>query len=268
MSKQKLSHFINRVGAKLVEHSPEILTGLGIAGMWTAVIFAAKATPKAIILLQDAEIKKVDDQVLAGAEPDEIVDRLTALEVVKATWKCYIPTAVMAGVSTACLIGATSVNLKRNAALATAYTLSETALKEYQQKVIETIGEKKEQVVREAVAKDKLEKDPVTTREVIITGNGNTRCYDAISGRYFESNVQTIRTAESTLNKRLINEMYVSLNEFYWEVGLENTELGDQLGWKIENGGIDLTLSSHLCDDGVPCLVVDYRIAPKYCYAR
>lgn len=268
MGNQKVSRFINKVGSKLVEHSPEILTGLGIAGMWTAIIFTAKATPKALILLQDAEIKKINDQEMEGKDPDEIVRDLTPFEVVKATWKCYIPPVLMAGVSTACLIGGNSVNLKRNAALATAYTLSETALKEYQEKVIETIGEKKEQVIHEAIAKDKVEKDPVTKREVIITGNGTTRCYDAISGRYFESNVQNIRTAESTLNKRLINEMYVSLNDFYWEIGLDSTELGDELGWKVENGGVDLNLSSHLCDDGIPCLVVDYRIAPKYCYRR
>ena len=268
MNKPNLAQFAQRVETTLTKHSPAILTGLGITGFWVAIGFAVTATPKALIKIQDAEIEKTDRQVLEGKSPDEISSKLTPLEVVKASWKCYIPAAVTAGLSTACLIGASSVNLKRNAALATAYTLSETALREYQEKVVETIGEKKEQVVRDAIAKDKITKNPVENHEIIITGTGNQRCYDAISGRYFESNVQTIRTAESTMNKRLISEMYVSLNEFYLELGLPCTDLGEQLGWKIENGGVDLTLSSHVCDDGVVALVIDYRIAPKYCYGR
>ncbi|MFR8351429.1 MAG: DUF6353 family protein [Blautia obeum] len=44
--------------------------------------------------------------------------------------------------------------------------------------------------MKDAVAKDKVEKNPVVTREVIITEKGNTLCYDAISGRYFKSDIE------------------------------------------------------------------------------
>ena len=37
-------------GAK--KHSPELLIGMGIAGAASSVIFAVKATPKAMILLE------------------------------------------------------------------------------------------------------------------------------------------------------------------------------------------------------------------------
>ena len=269
MSKVNWSQMAKNAQATLTKHSPEILTGMGIAGFATTVALAVRATPKALILIEDEKhdrAMELEDKVDDVARPDRVT--ISAWDTVKLCWRCYIPTIVTGALSTVCIIGASSVNLKRNAALAAAYTMSETALKEYQDKVVETIGEKKEKAVREAVAKDKLEKDPIANREVIVTGTGITRCYDAISGRYFESNIQTIRTAESALNRRLISEMYVSLNEFYLEIGLEGTELGDQLGWKIEGGGIELNLSSHLCDDGVPALVIDYRIAPKYCYGR
>ncbi len=63
-------------------------------------------------------------------------------DIIKTAWPCYIPAAVGA-ISVFCLIGASSTNLRRNAALATAYTLSESTLKEYQEKVVETIGEKR-----------------------------------------------------------------------------------------------------------------------------
>lgn len=68
---------------------------------------------------------------------------LKPLEVVKAAWKPYIPAAITGSLSVACLVGASRVNFKRNAALATAYTLSEKVLKDYKDSVVETIGEKK-----------------------------------------------------------------------------------------------------------------------------
>lgn len=255
MNKLDISKIIRSVQETIAKHSPEIMTGIGIAGMITTTIMAVQATPKALRLIED---KKVEDEV----------DSLTKTEVVKTCWKCYIPSAVTGTLSVACLIGASSVNAKRNAALATAYKLSETALSEYQDKVVETIGEKKEQVIRDAVAKEKLEKDPVVNHEIIMTGKDTSRCYDAISGRYFTSDINTIQKAENILNKRMMDEMYVSLNDFYYEIDLPPTPLGDELGWHIDNGFIELRLSAQLGDDGLPYIVVDYRIAPKYHYGR
>lgn len=35
------------------KHSPEILTGIGIAGMITTTVMAVRATPKALILIEE-----------------------------------------------------------------------------------------------------------------------------------------------------------------------------------------------------------------------
>ena len=257
MNKLNFSRIVHSVHEAMVKHSPEILTGIGIAGMITTTVLAVKATPKALKLVEERKI-----ELFEANESD--CESLPALDVVKTCWKCYIPAAVTGTLSVACLIGASSVSAKRNAALAAAYKLSETALSEYQEKVIETIGEKKEQYIRDEIAKDTIEKNPVSNNAVIITGKGHTRCFDKLSGRYFESDIETIRKAENTLNKRLMDEMYVSLNEFYWELDLESTELGELMGWDIDHGLIDLSFSSQICDDGVPALVINYRVAPRY----
>lgn len=255
MNKPNATKLLKNVKTVVSKHSPEILTGIGIAGMITTTVLAVRATPKVLRLMEDAEYDKGD--------------RLTAGEKVKVAWKPYVPAAVTGVVSTACLIGASSVNAKRNAALATAYQLSRTALTEYKEKVIETIGEKKEKAVKEKIAKDKIEKNPVDKTEVIITEKGNTLCYDAISGRYFKSDIERIKKVINELNKRMLSEMYISLNEFYSELGLDNTRLGDELGWNIhEEGLIEVDFSSHIADDGTPCIVVDYLIAPRYDYSK
>ena len=61
-----------------------------------------------------------------------------------------------------------------------------------------------------------------------------------------------------------MNEMYISLNEFYYEIGLPRTKMGDELGWNIDSGLIRFEFSSQLADDETPCLVIDYHIAPRY----
>ena len=252
MKKEIAKSFLSLKTA-IKKHSPEILTGIGIAGMITTTVMAVLATPQALILIEERKEE-------IGAE------KLEAMDMVKTTWACYIPAAITGTLSVACLIGASSVNARRNAALATAYTLSESALKDYQGKVIEMFGEKKNEAVKDAVAKDKVEKNPVVTREVIITEKGNTLCYDAISGRYFKSDIEKIKKAECELNRQMLDDMYVSLNDFYYEIGLDSVKLGDELGWNVDSGYIDLSFSSQLASDGTPCLVIDYSVAPRYDY--
>lgn len=236
--------------------SPEILTGIGIAGMVTTTVLAVKATPKAMSLIEDKK-------------NEEWVDELSPLDVVKIAWKPYIPAIITCVVSTTCIIGASSVNAKRNAALATAYKLSETALSEYREKVIETIGEKKEQIVRDKVAEERIKKNPVSKNEVIVTGNGKTLCFDPVSGRYFMSSIDVIKRAENELNKQMLHDIsgYVSLNDFYDELGLDHTSVGDDLGWNTDQL-IDICFSSQLNDNGEPSVVLDFLVAPKYGYDK
>ena len=97
----------------LSRNSSKILLGLGIAGAFTAVGFAITATPKAMILL-DEKNKELG------------VEKLDAKTIVKTAAPVYIPTAISMAVSTGCIIGASSVNDRRNAALAAACTMSVT----------------------------------------------------------------------------------------------------------------------------------------------
>lgn len=236
--------------------SPEILTGIGIAGMITTTVLAVKATPKAMSLIEDKK-------------NEEWADELSPLDVVKVAWKPYIPAIVTGAVSVACIVGASSVNAKRNTALATAYKLSETALTEYREKVVETIGEKKEQIVRDKVAEERVKKNPVSKNEVIVTGNGKTLCFDPISGRYFMSSIEAIKRVENELNKQLIHDIfgYISLNDFYDELGLDRTIIGNDLGWNTDQL-IDVSFSSQLNDNGEPSVVLDFLSTPKYGYDK
>lgn len=251
MNKPNVSKMVQTTKVWTSKHSPDILTGLGIAGMVTTTVLAVKATPKALSLI---EAKK----------REEDLDDLTAMETIKTTWKCYIPAVATGTFSAACLIGANSVNARRNAALAAAYKLSETALTEYREKVVETIGEKKEKTVRDKVAKSKIEKKPVDKNNIVITNSGETLCMESISGRYFKSDIDKIKKAVNKLNARMLREGYISLTEFYNEIELEATTVSDDLGWNVDRGLIELYFSSQLSPDDIPCVVIDYDTPPTY----
>ena len=256
MSKPNMSRMLKTVNMWLTQHSPEILTGLGIAGMVTTTVLAVKATPKATRL-----IAKRQDELYPNS-----TEKLPVIEVIKVAWKPYIPAAVTGIASIGCLVGASSVHVRRNAALAAAYHLSETAFAEYKDKVIETIGERKEKNMREKIDKDRVEKNPPVDKNIIITGDGNTLCFDYHSGQYFKSTIDKLKKVENELNSRLLREDYVSLNDFYDEIGLPFTQMGDDLGWHVSKGLIEFAFSSQLIND-TPCVVLSYNVAPQHGYS-
>lgn len=260
MSKKALPQFIGTIQKGLIKHSPSILTGIGIAGMVTTAVMVGKATPKAVELLEKQ--KEEPDHT----EPETKIE--AAANTIKITWKCYLPAAITGCVSIACLLGANSVHAKRNMVLATAYQLSEKALSEYKENAVEVVGEKKAQAIQDKIAQKRVEKNPVDNNEVVLTGKGSTLCYDSISGRYFESDIEQIRRVENELNRELINDLYVSLNEFYHELGLDpiDERIGDELGWNVDDGLVDIAFSSQLAKDGRPCLVINYNLVPRYNY--
>ena len=252
---------------KMSKRSPELLIGFGITGMALAIPFTVIGTIKAQKLVEEEKRRRTDYKELStnGTMPSR---QLTKKELIKTTWKCYIPTAISFISGAICVIGSDSIHNKRNAALATAYSLSENALRAYQDKVIETVGEKKEKAIRDEIAKDTIEKNPVTNKEVIITGKGETLCYDVVSGRYFNCDIEKIRKTENLLNKNLYATMFVSLSEFYYEIGLRATSISDELGWNIDDGPISFDFSTQLAEDERPCLVIGYSVAPRRDYLR
>lgn len=258
MNKEKVTKMFKDIRSGLSKHSPEILTGIGIAGMITTTVLAVKATPKAL-------------QMIEEKKEEENKEQLTVIETVKTTWKPYIPAVVTGTVSVACLIGANSVNLKRNAALATAYQLSSTALADYKEKLVEVVGEKKEKVILDKIAQDKVDKNPVESTNVIITGNGKTLCHDPQFGQYFESTLDDIKRAVTELNYRMVDqgEEYVSLNDFYDELGVDRIDVGEQLGWNVgRDGKIVVHTSAAIAKNDIPCIVIHYEVAPKYDYFK
>lgn len=251
-----LKHIGKNLIYEISKNSPVILTSVAVSGVLATAIFSAKGHLKAVEIIEKN----------TGYNHDGIMEVPSKSEAAKLTWKCYVPAGVCAGVTIGTIIVLNRVHTRRNASLAAVYSITETAFKEYQNKVAETIGKNKEQVICDDINHDHVQHNPKSVNEIFITGKGEHTCYDSLSGRYFKSDIEKIRQLINTLNYRMRSEMYIGLNDFYDEIGLGPTRLGEDLGWNMDNGEIRVTFSTQLADDGAPCLVLNYEVVPKFSY--
>ena len=251
----KLDQGIKAVRGFIIKNSPQILTGIGISGMIFSTVLAVKATPKAVELLENKK-KELN------------TDALSFKEMAETTWKEYIPAGSACLASAVCLICATTISHRRQAALATAYSISEKAFHTYRDKVVETIGEKREKKIRDQIAQDRVNENNGEKRQIIITPKGQTLCMDSISGRYFRSDLDTIRKIINDLNREMTHQNYISLNRLYSALGLDSIKNGDYIGWNINSGLIELDFDACITDTDEPCIVIDYNIMPKEGFDR
>lgn len=249
--------FISKVGKIAGDNQSTILTGMGVTGVVTTVIFTTRATFKAAELIEREEQKRS-----SGTQTE-----FTTKEKVKLIWPLYIPPASVAVTTIAAIVMANHEASKKIAALTVASGISERALQEYKDKVIEKLGDKKAVDIRDSIAQDRVNKTPLNTREIIIAGTGEVLCFDITTGRYFQSSVEEIRKAENKINFEIINHMYSSLSSFYDEIGLPPTPYSDTVGWN-GNELFEVTLSTVLSTDNRPCIAIDFVRAPFAEYDR
>lgn len=249
---QNVKVLVKGASKVVADNAPAILTAAAVVGVATTTIFAVKATPKALGLIEAAE-----------QEADE---KLSAPQKIRLTLPCYLPALGMGAATMACIITANSTSSKRNAALLSAYTLSETAYKEYKDKVVEKIGEKKEQEVRDEVAAERVKNNPISGN-VVFASEGKVLCYELLTGRYFESTHEDLRKAQNNINQQIINDMYASQNDFYREIGLSPTTFGDEFGWNADKL-LELEFSTTLAENNRPCLTINYRVHPNRGYHK
>ena len=218
MSKLNLSNFAKNISAKLGANAPGITIGLGTGAILVAGVMVGVATPKAMKLIEDAQVAKTKRfKQMREKAPDDAVmdetDELTWVEIIKAGWKPYAPAIMTAVVGVACIVGGTRANARRNAALSAAYTVVEQTLNDYTAKTKEIVGEKKEKEIRDAIAEDELKKHPLSGCNVVrMPKCGKTLCYDVRSREYFMSDYNTIKKVENDLNRRLRSEMFIEDN--------------------------------------------------------
>ena len=234
------------------DNAPMMLTALGVTGLVTTAVLTGQATFKAAEILAK---EKKEASESTGYDEYALNDK----RMVELVWKLYIPAVGTGVISVVCIIAANRIHTRRAAALASAYSLSQRAFAEYKDKVIDKIGEKKEQEVRDEIAQDRVNKKAVT--EVMIVGKGEVLCMDMHSGRYFMSDMETIRKAVNDINQQIIKSDYASLTDFYEQIGLPKTSESDEIGWSSDCL-LEVAYATAISTDGRPCITIDFDKVP------
>lgn len=239
------------------ENTPAILTSCAVVGTISTALLTAKASSQATLILDENRVVRVKEELGPATLKDEF----------GMVWKLYIPPVLSGAATVGCILASHSVNRKRHAAAIAAYSITDTAFREYRDKIIEEIGTAKEQKFREEIGVDHIKKNPLGDREVVVMVDGETLFHDSMSGRYFKSDTERVRQAVNNINSKALVNDYVSLNEFYQEIGLSPTVLGDEMGWRSDRL-LEITFGATISDDGRPALDIDYLVAPLRGYYR
>jgi hypothetical protein len=250
-----LGDVLKRAQKLTIDNSPAILTGVAVAGTVMTAYLTGTATLKA------AEVLKNEENRFESNHPDYAIDPLDLKEKVALTWKLYIPPVTTGLLTVTCIIGANRIGTRRAAAVAAAYTLSEKAFSEYRDKVVEKLGEKKEQAVRDELAQDRVNRNPANSSQLVVIDGRSVLCYEAFTGRFFLSDMETLRKAENDTNHQVNNDYYAALTDFYDRIGLDKTSMSDEVGWNC-NKLLEVQYSTTLAPDGRPCISIDYAVAP------
>lgn len=236
---------LNRVIKSTSDNSPTILTAAGVLGLGLTAYLSVKATFKASLIIEEIDVY---------TEP------LTAREKFEKIWKLYIPAAGVGVMTAACIIGANRIGTRRAAAVASAFALSERAFDEYRSKVVERIGEKKEEKIRDEIAQDRITGN--AAMNALVVGDGKVPCWDNYTGRPFASTMEEIKKAQNDTNYLILNQNYASLNDFFDRVGLPRTKMGEDVGWSLDTGQLEIKFGTTMTDDQRPAISIDFSVTP------
>lgn len=245
-----MNSLLNKSQVFLKRNSATMLTVVGAAGVIATTVTAVKATPKALLLLENAEEIKGEE--------------LTKLEKVKIAGPAYIPSVALGTATLACIFGANMLNKRQQASLMSAYALLDSSYKDYRKKVDELYGEEAGAEVRAGIAKDKYEEGTITVVE-----DGKRLYYDFYSSRYFEATPAEVKRAEYEVNRTLMLDDGVFLNEWYQHLDLEPLEYGWDFGWAACGNSdmywqtwIDFHHEKTIMDDGLECIIISFNQEP------
>ena len=275
-------------------HKDTALTIVGVVGLFTSVAMAYKAGPVVKERVEEAEAEKyekeydklMEEETTKIALEDGAIRPSTihtwAEERMALTWKekapiifeTLWPTALSVGLTATCIILSNRISVRRNAALMAAYALSETNLRDLQDKIVEIDGPRKLDKLENAVAEEQVKRDPPPDDQFVInTGYGTTLCQDYYTKRYFYSDAEKIRQGITRLTKKIYSWDEVSQNDWYDELNIPHIPGGYNSiisGDMVEKGNVDGALhddfTSVLHDDSIPVLVVKLSVdfKPKF----
>lgn len=243
---------MNKIIKTLKIKTPAILVGTGCAGIVFCAYSVFRETPKYLSYVEENP-------------------KMSNLERSKAIVRHFWPSIAIGVGSAACFIGAHTIDVRRQAVLASALGISESALLEYKSAAEESLGEGAVKKIEEKIAEKRTEENPIPDEMVpqYEYRNGEVLFFEPTSGQHFWSTVETIRRAERECLKMCLSDVFVSVRDFFDEIYSPQlcafTDY-DKIGWCAEHP-IEVSYSVIEEKPGLLVYCLDYRVQPTAEYA-
>jgi hypothetical protein len=242
---------VGRAGAVVQKFSPQILTVVGVAGVVTAGVLAAKATLK----LEDVvDIAKADMDAVNEKKSTLTAEEYSSSAHKRDVTKVYFKTAKNLGklyglpvslgvVSISCIIGGQGIQYKRTVGAVAAYKTLEETFEKYRARVVEEFGEEKDQEFRSSY---RVHEETDAEGNVTSTVHGEfhkqdwVAAYDDRNPNWKNSpdyNLMFVKAQETYANQILSARGHVLLNDIFDGLGMPRTHEGAVVGWVLDKDG-------------------------------
>ena len=268
---------------KIREAMPTVLFMTGIVGIFVSEVMCARDTLKAEKILN----KKFE--LLEGSTIDEAGDVIVIdkpkyyTEVIKASWKCYIPTAVATTATLAALIASNRLTARQIALLSSAVAGAGSLVGKYRNEIRERIGEEQLRDIDKAVAKATMEESrpPIVETSGLMSyesfnpnEDGEYLFFDPFTKLKFRTSKLAVLGAKYYLNRNFALSGSVGLEMFYNFLGVDLPEEFRPCEWDCqvmcEDGfywiDIDITRSDDVDPEtGEQYYILEYGMDPGEC---
>lgn len=271
---------------KIREAMPTVLFITGIAGIFVSEVMCARDTLKAEEVIHTLPREDIEEKPLIQKDPkylqkEEIIPYTKG--VIKATWKCYIPTAVATTVTLAALIASNRLTKRQIALLSSAVASGGALVQKYRKEILDRTNPEILSEIDNAVAKATMEesKPPIIETSGLMSyesfdpnEDGEYLFFDPFTKIKFRATKLAVLGAKYYLNRNFSLGGNVGLEMFYNFLGVELPEEYRGCEWDCEvlcNDGyywidIDLTRSDTPDPEtGEMYYILEYGMDPGEC---
>jgi hypothetical protein len=221
-----------------------VLNFVAVLGVGLTMISAIKDTTKACKLIND---------------------EMSFKDKVKTSWKCYIPSSIVAASTMLCIMYSDYTTMNQKITLLNALMTVQNNYSNLRTSVNEVCNkETKEEILKNTIR----EKVP---KNIYIEQTGEKIFWEEYTGKFFTSTIDNVLKAEYLFNKQLSIVGYASLNDFYDLLGISKTEAGEILGWSVHdcyssadttNPWVDFVHEKMEDDEGMEYHYLSYAVQP------
>ncbi len=253
-------------GHILERNKSTILVGAGLLGWVGTAVLVGQAAPKAQTAINKAKRDKETAINVVNEKGHEVIDNwddikstdLTTTEIVKATWKYYIPAGVAVSATIISDICFYRIGMRELAALTASVTYLTSNRDKLEKKLKEVVGEEKYNEIKKEIKKELVEEKVKEVKKTDKTngtathkrfpaeetGYGDQLFLDGWSGRFFRSSIEEVIKGINSFNDTYNTELPwpkssgekitccpTAWNDFYNFMHIVPTHQGEEFGY-------------------------------------